>query len=745
MCGCKETDDVVSLNVNNEIDASIPKKSKYMLEFNDFLTSMVERVSSLHLNAQVSNEIYKLFSDLVKNTQTFNSGLIEDDPDADSKQIFDIATEYICGKIDQFSSGYRRKKKCEQNPLFVPPKELALGLKWEMLLESKIATPKLTVCKFQYISIYDQLTALFQRDDFQTAYWNYNSNPRDDHVCVDGVFKDFCCGKVYKSNPFFQSNPSAVQIHISNDDFEVCNPLGSKATIHKLSGFYFTIHNTPPQFRSKSDNMYPFCICHADDLKTKFTDMNDIWRLVVKDISLLQSVGINTACGQNVKGSLALLSFDNLGINLALGLVACFKATYFCRFCEMAIEDCRRECQEDPSKRRTIESYNQILDQIEHSSKVDFKDSKGVKMKCVLNDLQDFHMLTNLAVDPMHDLNEGVVPVALKALFLRIIKTKILKEDDLFKKVQFYPNYGFLNQRNVPTILSFIKANLGQYAIQIRCLLQHTPFIFWEYRDRQELTDVWACIKSILRIFLICYSPEINQAQIDSLRNEIHNHLNILKQMGITFIAKHHLLTHYPTVIEEMGPVVSMCMFKFERKHKLLKSLMRNNSNFMNVAHTIAHKHQENLSYITDSYKDKFNFGKTYTLSNTFLESHKHLIIQNEIDMRSVRQGIIFLKYCDFYYKKGLFIFVHDKFHEVKHILKIENQFHFVCVQYNVLLFDEFLNSFKIEISPESINSLIEFSNLKHKNVYERKTLNDSLYIICDSLSLLNSLNYDIN
>lgn len=200
------------MDVNNEIDASIPQKSKYVSEFNDFLTSMIERMSNLHLNAQTCDGIYKLFIDLVKNTQTFNAGLFEDDPDADSKQIFGIATEYICGKIDEFSSSDRRKKKCEQNPLFVPPRELSLGLKWEMLRESEIATPKLTVCKFQYISIYDQLTALFQRDDFQDAYWNYNSNPRNDHVCVDGVFKDFCCGKVYKTNQLFQSNQSAIQI-----------------------------------------------------------------------------------------------------------------------------------------------------------------------------------------------------------------------------------------------------------------------------------------------------------------------------------------------------------------------------------------------------------------------------------------------------------------------------------------------------------------------------------------------------
>lgn len=725
------------MNVDNEIEISIPEKSKLFLDYNDFFISFKKRISDLSINDRTKNEIYKLCIDLVKQTENFNANLIDDDPEADPKQILGISTEYICGKLDEYSSAYRRREKCRENPLYVEPKELSLGLKWEMLRDqaTKIAVPKLTECKFQYISIVDTLQALFLREDFREAYFKYNSSSHTDHACVEGVFKGFCCGKVFSKNQLFQSDSLAVRLHTSNDDFEVSNPLGSKT--HKLSTFYFTIENIPPQFRSKSDNIFLFCLCYSDDLKTKYTDINDIWRLVVKDINFLETIGITTMDGKNVKGSIAVLSFDNLGINSAFGLVSSFNATFFCRFCVMPIKDCRCKCQEDTSKRRTIESYNKDLDYIENSTKVDVKKSHGIKMKCVLNELQHFHMLKNLSVDPMHDLNEGVVPFALKQLFKEFNKLKILTEQDLFQKFQYF-DYGFLNQRNIPSAISYDKVNLGQNATQIRCLFEHVPFVLWNYRGNGDLAEWWKCLESLQRIFTISYSPEITQAQVESLRTEICIHLTALKNLGHTFIPKHHIITHYPTIIEEMGPVVFMSMFKFEREHKWLKSYMKNNYNFKNVPLTIAIKNQEHQSEVTDSFKEKFECGIVKCLPENFVNVHKYLLLQSAIDICSVKEEVKYLKYFNHHYKNGLFVFDQAKFHEIQHILKVADKYYFMSVQFNVLIFDEFLNSYKIERTPDY--TLIEFSTLKHKNVYEKKFLNDSLFIISDSLILENSL-----
>lgn len=167
-------------------------------------------------------------------------------------------------------------------------------------------------------------------------------------------------------------------------------------------------------------------------------------------------------------------------------------------------------------------------------------------MKCVLNNLQYFHILKNLSDDPMHDSNEGVIPFALKQLFRLIIQFKILSENQLVQKIQYF-DHGFLNQRNIPSRVNFDKSNLGQNATQSRCLLQNTPFIFWNYRQNEHLKEVRTSIKRLIRIFTICYSQAITQVQIDSLREQIDVHLTSIKNLGLTFIAKHHFLTHYPS------------------------------------------------------------------------------------------------------------------------------------------------------------------------------------------------------
>ncbi|CAG5084266.1 Protein of unknown function [Cotesia congregata] len=53
---------------------------------------------------------------------------------------------------------------------------------------------------------------------------------------------------------------------------------------------------------------------------------------VVDEIKILETTGIEIG-GQIFKGSLAAMSFDNLGANTIYGMVQPFSATNFCRFC----------------------------------------------------------------------------------------------------------------------------------------------------------------------------------------------------------------------------------------------------------------------------------------------------------------------------------------------------------------------------------------------------------------------------
>lgn len=53
---------------------------------------------------------------------------------------------------------------------------------------------------------------------------------------------DYCDGDEFKRHPLFSSQPHAIQIIMYYDDVEICNPLGSRRTKHKLGKNVYYIH-----------------------------------------------------------------------------------------------------------------------------------------------------------------------------------------------------------------------------------------------------------------------------------------------------------------------------------------------------------------------------------------------------------------------------------------------------------------------------------------------------------------------
>ncbi len=54
------------------------------------------------------------------------------------------------------------------------------------------------------------------------------------HLSGSEVLEDYCDGQVCRAHPLFSVHVSALQVFFYYDDLEVCNPLGSKAKVHKI-------------------------------------------------------------------------------------------------------------------------------------------------------------------------------------------------------------------------------------------------------------------------------------------------------------------------------------------------------------------------------------------------------------------------------------------------------------------------------------------------------------------------------
>ena len=114
--------------------------------------------------------------------------------------------------------------------------------------------------------------------------------------------KNFCDGSLYQEHPLFSTDPNALQIILNYDDVEICNPLGSKAKVHKLGMlilhycfitlylgiFYYTLGNLRPHLRSSLKSVQLVCI-----VKVKYIQkygINSVLEPFMNDVHLLEKV-----------------------------------------------------------------------------------------------------------------------------------------------------------------------------------------------------------------------------------------------------------------------------------------------------------------------------------------------------------------------------------------------------------------------------------------------------------------------
>jgi len=75
------------------------------------------------------------------------------------------------------------------------------------------------------------------------------------------------------------------------------------------------------------------------------------------------------------------------------------------------------------------------------------------------------------------------------------------------------------------------------------------------------------------------------------------NNDSYVKLFNDTLKPKHHLQVHYPTVIRQSGPPRQFLCFRFEGKHKEMKTYARVTSSRKNITLTYAKKFQLKYSY----------------------------------------------------------------------------------------------------------------------------------------------------
>lgn len=705
-----------------------------------FIGEISTRISSLLLSHEETNQVYKICMELIDKTQQLNEMFMKEENGINSFEALKMSTAIIREELLQSATRYKRDKQFKGNKFYVAPEEKAIGLRWtsSKLPDSFVLVPRLVPSVFHEISLVKSIISLFERDDFRKEYLLYNEQQAK--LVSNNVYSSFSSGRNFKSNQLFTKHPDSLQIEIGQDDFEPCNALGSRATVYKLSPVYITVKNIPPKFSSKLSNILLSSLCHTDDLKTSYTDWNDIWLGIVAHLRQIED-GIVLNDGTTIRGTVTSVVSDNLGANTILGFVKNFSKTkYPCRFCLCSLDEIRTVSKEIPSQRRTKEHYEEQLLKIKASEKVDLTNTFGVVMHCALNELKFYNTINSMTPDIMHDVNEGAIPYLLKPLFEYLFKYKVCTENELKNKIKFH-NFGFNQKKNVPAELSISKACLGQNASQILCLFQSIPFILYDYKDNEVIEKVWVCVSTLLKITQIVHSERIDDDDLKDLVKFVEIHIeSFLKIFKNNLKFKQHNLIHFASTIEAMGPLKSFSMKRYEAKHKELKGCIGDSHNYRNLTKTIAERHQQMMSMKKNTYTDYFEHAKIMKLIDKDFFNHHKKIVQTALLIDDGNEKEIFelkwMIYNSFRYDKGFYIQFNNHLYKIEKVLFSNNEYYFFCLRAVVIEYCPFLNSIKVEIFEPNLFEVIKFDSLENKNVYEAKVLNKENYIILDTLDL---------
>lgn len=712
------------------------KTSSFILfeKLRTFVELWARDVNSLNINVKESTKIFQLTGKMIEQINAVNIELVLDPHNETSpERIMSMTKDLVQSEISLYATEYKFRKKISSTSSYVHPEERAIGTRYEMkrLRNDKIAIPRCVPSTLQFVRITETIKSFFEDEKFRYLYFKHNS---ENHICVEGQYKSFCCGSVYKENELFSSDPYALQIQLFHDDFELCSPLQSKAGVHKLNGLYFKIINFPIQYQSKLNYIGLVSLCHSDDIyKSTQADFNNIWEIVVEDISRLETEGIMVG-SKRIRGTICWPSFDNLGANVSLGFAGSFTAQYYCRFCECSAIECSTLTEEIESKIRTKENYATHIKIIESMEKIDYGKTHGVKRYCFLNELKYFDMTKNISVDILHDLYEGAMPFVLNLVIDYMIDSKIIKKNELVQMVQFY-DYGEMNQKNIPSTLAIGKHSLGQNGSQLKCLFMHFPFIFEKFENHRTLLKVWNTVKTLANVSQIVHSAEISIENLDELQDAISTLLtSIQTNFKKKLTPKLHNLLHYVRIIKSMGPVCYMNIIRFESKHRVFKKLISRSPNFKDVCKTLAVRHQQQFSMGKLGLIDEMSSGIAHVLTTQVCEEDDYLV-----DVLRTNNNVCATKYIifnNYKYKEKYFVTYAGGLYEIKKILKINDEILFYCLQYELLEFVPFFNSYKIDVKSPSNQQLIYLKKLEFQKPYEKKISNGNIFIIAESLDI---------
>lgn len=504
-------------------------------------------------------------------------------------------------------------------------------------------------------------------------------------------------------------------LFIYYDDFESGNALGSHGGDQSLAAFYYQIPTIPEHLISSCDFLFD-ALLFATELKSYGieTCVNPLIDLLID----LEKNGMKITIDNEeitVYFVTCLTMGDNLGIHTLHGFSKSFVANFFCRFCEMSLQDCRNTFEELSELIRVREKYENDVLLNEFSS-------TGINHASPFHKLGFFHVTENYTIDIMHDFFEGMCHFSMAKIILTLIDMKpqaYFSLEILNKRKKFF-DYGPIFVGDCCKDISrdrLLNGRLNMSASEMKTFVHLFGLMVGDLVSRDD--EIWNLYLQLLKINDFILKSSFSIHDLNELKSISKMYLESFYNFFGNLKPKQHHLIHYPRVIQSMGPPRYFWSFSGETKNRSLKQYGKVMPQRINLSKSFSYK----TSFRFANFLLKFSKGLAKELQITksrnisvsifkdkpYFELISDLISEEKTDVEIALN----VEYKKTFYKQSFIIIESStEISEIQEIVIINDCGFLVTKKYDIEFFDNHTKSFVLG-SITNNYKIIPLNNLK--------------------------------
>lgn len=332
-----------------------------------------------------------------------------------------------------------------------------------------------------------------------------------------------------------------------------------------------------------------------------------------------------TTYGTEVKVHFVIASpvGDNLALNMMLGFNMNFNLDFFCRFCICTKKETEILTSELAEKLRT---NNGVLGM-----------TLGIKRNCPFqHEINSFNILDCCAVDIVHDFLEGIIKLEMSHCIKHFVREGYFDLDFLNACMIEFNQLSRFESKNRSSKIK--KEHLGKFTLkmsasEVALFIKYFSILVGEHIPKND--RYWNFFKIMYDLLDNVCKPSFTEKDLDYLSKLIKTHHEqcIALKLGTKanpekLTPKHHIITHYVTLIRKLGPPKTFWVMRLEALHKKLKQYANVTASRKNILKSLTDKIQLNNSQMFYNNTKGMKISKGKPLG---FETLKDLEIPNKI------------------------------------------------------------------------------------------------------------------